>query len=73
MVTIAFSIVSCKENQPPPYKTRRVEILENNTISFVHIPRSLDSVYKTYDTVWVNLVTHRIDDSDSLTMMGVIK
>lgn len=74
MVSIAISIVSCNypESQPP-FKTKRVVILENNTISFIHVPLGLDSVYRTNDTVWVNLVTHRIDDSDSLTMMAVIK
>lgn len=73
MVTIAFSIVSCTDTKCPVYKTRRVVILENNTISFVHIPRALDSVYKIDDTVWVNLVTHRIDDTCNTTMMAVIK
>jgi hypothetical protein len=73
MVTIAFSIVSCTEPTSPVYKTKRVVILENNTISFVRIPSSLDSVYKVNDTVWVNLVTHKIDDTCNTTMMAVIK
>ena len=74
MVSIAFSIVSCEyPESKPQFKTKRVVILENNTISFVHIPNTLDSIYRNEDTVWVNLLTHRIDDSDSLTMMAVIK
>ena len=72
MVAIAFSIASCQE-QAPTFKTKRVVILESNTISFVHIPIGLDSVYRVDDTVWVNLITHRIDDTDSNTMSGVIK
>ncbi len=74
MVTIAISMVSCQHPESkPPFKTRRVVILENNTVSFVHVPATMDSIYRTNDTVWVNLVTHRIDDLDSLTMMAVIK
>ena len=74
LVAIALSIVSCEHPESQPqFKTKRVVILENNTISFVHIPNALDSIYRNEDTVWVNLLTHRIDDSDSLTMMAVIK
>ena len=72
MVAIAFSIASCQE-QAPTYKIKRVVVLENNTVSFVHVPVGLDSIYRAGDTVWVNLITHRIDDSDTLTMMSVIK
>ena len=74
LVAIAISIVSCEHSESvPAYRTKRVVILETNTISFVHIPRAMDSVYRNDDTVWVNLITHRIDDLDSNTMMGVIK
>ena len=74
MVAITFSIVSCNESTTvPPFKTRRIIVLESNTVSFVHVPTTLDSIYKDNDTVWVNLVTHRINDLDSNTMMSVIK
>jgi len=73
LVAVAISIASCQSTTIPPFKTRRVVILENNTVSFVHVPTTMDSIYRTNDTVWVNLVTHRIDDLDSLTMMAVIK
>lgn len=74
MVAIAISIVSCTDSTtPPPYKTKRVVVLENNTVSFVRIPIGLDSVYRISDTVWVNMETHRIDDTCSTTMMCVIK
>lgn len=76
MVAIAFSIVSCSETTPAPtslLKTRRVIVLETNTVSFIYVPNHLDSVYRIDDTVWVNLETHRIDDLDSNTMMSVIK
>ena len=75
MVAIAFSIASCEETtyHVSPLKTKRVMILETNTISFVFVPSVLDSIYRIDDTVWVNLETHRIDDLDSKTMMSVIK
>jgi len=73
MVAIAFSIVSCQETtRVTPFKTKRVIVLENNTISFVHIPIGLDSIYRMNDTVWVNLITHRIDDTDNNTMKALI-
>ena len=76
VVSIAFSIVSCQDyviTPSLPFITKRVMVLETNTISFVHVPIGLDSIYRNEDTVWVNLVTHRIDDLDSNTMMSVIK
>ena len=74
MVAIAFSIASCQhpETRVAPFKTKRVVVLENNTISFVHIPIALDSIYRINDTVWVNLLTHRIDDLDNNTMKALI-
>ena len=71
MVAIAISIVSCQEGEPP-FKVRRVLVLENNTVSYVHVPRGLDSVYRNNDTIWVNLETHKIDDTCNTTMMGVL-
>jgi len=73
IISIIVALSSCNTESKPAFKTKRVVILENNTISFVHIPNTLDSIYRNEDTVWVNLLTHRIDDSDSLTMMAVIK
>jgi hypothetical protein len=74
MAAIAFSIASCNYSESEtPFVTKRVLILENNTVTFIHVPRGLDSVYRNEDTVWINLEKHRIDDLDSLTMMGVIK
>jgi len=74
IISIIVALSSCEHPESKPlYKIKRVVILETNTISFVHIPNTLDSIYRNEDTVWVNLLTHRIDDSDSLTMMAVIK
>ena len=74
MVAIALSIASCNyPESKPSFVTKRIVVLENNTVSFIHVPTGLDSIFRYEDTVWVNLLTHRIDDSDSLTMMAVIK
>ena len=76
MALMTFIAVFSSCNYPeskPQYTTTRVIILENNTVSYVHIPKALDSIYRYDDTVWVNVITHRIDDGDSLTMMAVIK
>ena len=73
MVAIAFSIASCQETtRVAPFKIKRVVVLENNTISFVHVPTGLDSVYRINDTVWVNLITHRIDDTCNTTMKALL-
>jgi hypothetical protein len=74
IIGIVVALSSCNHPESkPPFITKRVVVLENNTVSFIHVPKGLDSVYRYEDTVWVNLLTHRIDDSDSLTMMCVIK
>jgi hypothetical protein len=76
MVVMTFIALFSSCSYPEPkqqYITARVILLENNTVSFVHIPKNLDSIYRYDDTVWVNVITHRIDDGDSLTMMAVIK
>lgn len=73
LVAIALSIASCNPESKPPFVTKRIVVLENNTVSFIHVPSGLDSIFRYEDTVWVNLLTHRIDDGDSLTMMAVIK
>jgi len=74
IIGVIVALTSCNyPESKPPFVIKRVVILENNTVSFIHVPRILDSVFRYEDTVWVNLLTHRIDDSDSLTMMAVIK
>ena len=72
-IALVGVFASCStETRQPPFKTKRVKVLENNTISYIHVPSGLDSVYKYNDTVWVNMETHRIDDVDTTTMMCVI-
>lgn len=72
LVTIAISIVSCHDTESKLFSTRRIVVLETNTTSFIYVPKGLDSIYRDNDTVWVNLMTHRIDDLDSNAMMSVI-
>jgi len=76
MVVMTFIALFCSCNYPerqPTFVTKRVTVLENNTTSFVRIPSGLDSIYRVNDTVWLNTITHQIDDCDSFTMMSVIK
>jgi hypothetical protein len=72
-IALIAVFASCTtETRKPPFKTKRVRVLENNTISYIHVPFGLDSIYKYNDTVWVNMITHKIDDIDTTTMMCVI-
>ena len=74
IIGIVVALTSCNyPERQPQFKTKRITVLESNTTSFVRIPSSLDSVYRNNDTVWVNMITHQIDDCDSFTMMSVIK
>jgi len=50
----------------------RVKIIENGTISYVNLTPEEEKVYRPADTVWVNLETHKVDDTCSTTMKGVI-
>lgn len=73
LIVLITVFASCAtETRQPPFKTKRVRVLENNTISYIHVPSGLDNVYKYNDTVWVNMETHKIDDIDTTTMMCVI-
>lgn len=74
-VIMTMVVLSSCSNTPtvPTYTTQRILVLENNTVSYVNIPKGLDSVFTYNDTVWVNMLTHRIDDTDSFTMKCVLK
>jgi uncharacterized transporter YbjL len=50
----------------------RVKILENNTISYVNLNTNQKNTINFYDTVWVNLDKHTVDDIDTVAMKGVI-
>lgn len=51
----------------------RVKILENGTISYCNLTLDEQLSMHPLDTVWVNLATHRIDDTCTTAMKGVIQ
>lgn len=61
-------LASCSERQ----QYFRATVLENNTITQVAVSRLQADLYTTYDTVWVNLDTHTIDDSSDSAMQCVL-
>ena len=72
---IMVSMTSCSSTEPqsPMFNTFRVKVLENNTISFVRVPKYLSAVYTYGDTVWVNFDRHLIDDTCNTTMQCVLQ
>lgn len=68
----SIAVFASCETKQPSFKTKKVKVLENNTVSYIHVPSGLDSLYTCDDTVWVNMKTHRIDDLDSTAMKCVI-
>jgi hypothetical protein len=75
-VLMLATLISCGDSKRPEIQkpsVRRVHVLENGSISYVIIRPSLDSVYKCHDTVWVNLLAHRIDDQDTTAMLCVLE
>jgi hypothetical protein len=52
--------------------TVRVKVLENSTISYAIINKSVVNSFRPYDTVWLNMKTHRIDDTDTNTLKVVL-
>lgn len=49
-----------------------IRVLESNTASYIKVNDQEERLYKKDDTVWVNLLTHKIDDIDSFAMKAVI-
>lgn len=71
VVAVVALLASCVEEVKPPI-TCRAKCLENNTITYAKYPEALMSMYREGDTVWVNMVTHCIDDTDTTAMMCVL-
>ncbi len=51
---------------------RRIEVLENGSISYVTLNAYQQETLRPYDTVWVNLYEHEIDDISDTAMLAVI-
>lgn len=59
---------------PVPHQltTVRIKVLENSTISYVRLDSIELSVVYPLDSIWVNLATHRMDDTCNTTMRCVV-
>lgn len=73
-IIFAILMASCTAGSGNKARTvkMRIQILENNTISYVQVPANLLGVYKIGDTVWVDLGNHIINDTANYTMKGVL-
>ena len=79
---IALTIASCssepeiaKPIKPIPVgdiKTFRVRILENQTVTTIKMPDYDAQYFKPLDIIWVDIENHRIDDTLSTAMKGMI-
>lgn len=69
-IITAFSINACKEINKVYY--RRVKVLENNNTSYVVLSPQEDGVLRTYDSIWVDMTHHYLDDTSHFAMRCVI-
>jgi hypothetical protein len=84
LLLMAVACIGCKSNTGAttetydalsniPNEMVRVRVLENNTITYVHIPQNVQEVLLPSDTIWVNLEKHTLDDTDTSAMKAVIE
>ena len=70
---MALTLTSCGEHPDRAiFKIYKVKVIESSTTSFIRVPKGLETVYQVNDTVWVNMILHRIDDTDTTTAKCVI-
>jgi hypothetical protein len=50
----------------------RARVLENNTITYCYLDSTQQLVYIPRDSVWLDMVTHRINDTSNTTMKVVL-
>lgn len=76
-VVLIFGILlltSCGASTPQngPHHTPyhwRAQVMENNTIVVVKMTLDERAIYKPGDSVWVDLATHRVNDTLDNTML----
>lgn len=70
---MALTLTSCGEHPDTAiFKIHKIKVIESSTTSFIRVPTALETVYQVNDTVWVNMILHTIDDTDTNTMKCVI-
>lgn len=78
LVLMLAMFASCGPKEVEPITntdayTWRAEVLENNTITYVNMTYNERQVYYPKDSVWVDLATHRINDTADNTMRCVLR
>lgn len=58
-------------DEPADYVCR-AKVLESNTIVILKVTANQRNLLNQYDTVWVNMITHKIDDTCNTAMKCVI-
>jgi hypothetical protein len=71
---LSLSLASCASNDLGYVKCRGIS-LEGNVrmVSVVMIPKGDLPLYKDKDTVWVNLDTHKVDDTCTNAMAYLLE
>jgi len=75
---ITFIFTSCNDegmysNDPSLIIHVRAIVLENNTISYCTLDSREKEIYHPGDTVWLDMSTHRINDTSTHTMKVILK
>ena len=75
LASIVISLISCgsQSGNQIPITVVKATIVGSNIKTFVRIPNTLKDVYTTGDTVLLNVLTHRIDESDTSSVRAIIK
>lgn len=67
-------LCSCHQTIPAATTTvYRATVAENGSITMVHMNDEQYAVYKSDDSVWVNLRTHQIDDVNDSAMLCILE
>lgn len=75
LLSVVIALASCGSqssgNQIPITVVKAI-VLESGTKTFIRIPNTLKDVYSIGDTVYLDLLTHRINEIDTTTARVVI-
>ena len=74
LLSVVIALASCgsESGSQNPLIVVKAIVIKNNTKTFIRIPNTLKDVYSVGDTVYLNLITHRISEIDTTTTRVVI-
>jgi hypothetical protein len=74
LASIIVSLASCgsQSGNQIPITVVKAIVIESGTKTFIRIPNTLKDVYSVGDTVYLDLLTHRINEIDTTTARVVI-